>query len=382
MLHQKLIDATIPVRNPINFCADKRRHALIHLKNTFEGKCFKGGYIVSIDEIAKISDCRIVSTNHSAEGTIDVQFSATVAVFSQWDIIPGVRIVKSEQLIIGSTSGPEKGTQFGDPRDARVVVTVLPSAESKTARVEQTVVVRVVSAEHAPMQQHASVVGTLLTCERAHPVYRVRGSLDSSSALELMPLVSAIDRELGARESMYKNRRTDMMFFEILLYSFVRDKGLQAAADDFKIASEEGSPTWHGPPEAAMAVSAQIVNVLDLVKRAAGGRPQAMGDLWSRPLNLYRSSPHVARLRKSGAAPAGWQGAVDETPSVVLQIFLKSQLEFLFAVRSMVETYNTKALIDGHVNIWGAMRRAQFPVAAKTGTTPESSPAATKSSKT
>ena len=63
MLHTKLIDATIPVRNPINFCADKARHALIYLKTTFEGKCFKGSYIVSIDSMPKLSDCRISASD-------------------------------------------------------------------------------------------------------------------------------------------------------------------------------------------------------------------------------------------------------------------------------------------------------------------------------
>jgi DNA-directed RNA polymerase subunit E'/Rpb7 len=356
MLHTKLIDATIGVRNPISFCTDKKRHALIYLKNTYEGKCFKGGFIASIDAIPKISDCRIVSTNHSAEGYIDVQFSAKVAVLARWDVIPGVKIVRSEQLIIGSTPGRDKETYFDDPRDAKVVVTLLPTPEAKTIRVGQLVCVRVVNAEHAPMQQHASAVGTLLTCERSSPVYRVRGTLDPAGAAELMPVVDAIDREMQERQRLYETRRADMMFFEVLLYSYSRGKeGLQAAEDDAHIESAMGSVAWIGPPEAKTDAATTYVNIIDLVKKAAAGEAQPMDGLWSRPLTMYRSCPLVSRVaRKSSAS------AVDETPPVAVQVFLKSILEFLFAVRSMVETYNSKALIDSHVNLWIAMRKSQL----------------------
>jgi DNA-directed RNA polymerase subunit E'/Rpb7 len=362
MLHSKTLDATINVRNPISFCADKARHLTIQLKNMYEGKCFKGAFIVSVDRVEHSSACKIVSSNNTAEGYVDVQFTATVAAFSRWDIVAGVTIMRTDQVLVGSTKRDGKYS-YGDPRDARVVATLMPTPEAKTVRVGQVVCVRVLGATHEPMQPQVAVAGTLLTCDRTAPVYRVRGALDKASAAGLMPVVEAIDKELAARAVLVAERRPDLMLFEILLYSLSKPPGgLHGEADDLKLASAYGSATWTGPPTLKGVEPAKTFNVVDFVKKAAAGETQTVNELWSRPLALYRSSPLAAQLAAKGApAPPGWDKAVDETPAVVLQIFLKGILDFLFAVRSMMGIYNTKDKMDEHHNIWLAMKKAQLP---------------------
>src|SRR3990167_6212074 len=102
MIFEKVLDVTINVRNPINFCADKLRHTMIELQNNYVGKCFKGVHVEKIIKILNISACHIEATNVSGEGYVDVQFLAEVIIFSRGDILVGVEVVNHAQMIVGT----------------------------------------------------------------------------------------------------------------------------------------------------------------------------------------------------------------------------------------------------------------------------------------
>ncbi len=380
MLHVRQFDATLHVRNPINLCINKRANVMLLLRNQYEGKNLKGSHIVRIREISKMSSCRITSNNISGEGGVDVCFLADVAVIAQWDIVPCVNIMRTEQVIVGST---EVDRDAADLSAANIAASLIPTPEARTLRVGQKIAIRVIQSEHAYMQRSIAVVGALLTCDRVAPVYRLKGSLTQDAAAGLLPAADAIGRELADRASLSEARAGDVMFFEMLLYSYASPpKAVREAATN-TVVENAGAAAWEGPPSyAPVGDQAAVVNLLDLIRKVAeGGGSSRVDGLWSRPLGVYRSSPLVARAEKKptaagttpdaeqGAKPAitrpdGWGKPVEEDTVVVFQTFLSSMLNFLYTVRMFVISFDSKTAIDEHFNVWAAMRAAQTPLPA------------------
>lgn len=356
----KQFDVTLHVRNPISLCTAMRPNAMLLLRNAYEGKNFKGSHIVRIREISKMSRCKITGSNNSGEGDIDIVFLADVAIIAEWDIIAGVTLMRTEQFIVGSS---EVNREAADRSAASVSVSLVPTPEARTLRVGQKIAVRTVQALHDPMQRMISTVGTLLTCDKDAIVFRLKGSLTVEAATGLMPMVEAIGKELADRAELAERRLVDIIFFEMLLYSYASPP--KAVRDSAKNTMVEtvGYPAWTGPPTYITASDQiAVLNLLDLIRKAAGGSAAKVDGLWSRPLWIYRSSPTVAHTAVSKSArPEGWAKFIEEDTTVAFQTFLGSILNFLYAVRIMVATFNTKAMIDDHLNVWAAMRAAQIP---------------------
>ena len=308
MLHEKVIEVTLQVRNPINFCSDKYRHVLTELRNTYVGRCYKGAYIVRVKELVQVSDCRLATTNISGEGVVDVQFIAEVLVFSRWDILVGVQILSVAQVIIGQYKSP--GIADDGARDSHAVVSLMtsgaaiPKAE-ETIAVGQRISVRVQHALHQPMQAQASVFGSLLTCDRAAPALRLRGSLDPSAAVELAPLLDQIEAELVARTLLLRERRADVWFFEWLLYSYRPASGGAPKPAEQSVPAWEDGPTWEGPGELrALPAGAASLNILDIANRVVRkGESYPMAGVRSRALSIYRSSRWPSPRRRNGPPP-------------------------------------------------------------------------------
>ena len=352
MLYKKVISGTVNVHNPVHFCTDKNRHLLAELRNKYVGRCFMGAYILGIQEILDSGACHIVRTNGSGEGYVDVRFLAEVAAFGRWDILTGVEIVSRQQMLVGVYGGGVGA--------ARAVVSVLASKAVEALAIGQKIPIRVVLAQHAPMQPQASIVGALLVCDQTAPAYRLRGVLDRNARAELAPMLAAVELELEARAALVRDRRADLWFFEILLYAYRVNAARETGGDggDVTAAWKDG-PVWEGPaPLRAVEDGAEAVSVLDVVRRAVAGENVPVAGVWSRSLALYRSSPLVAVAR--GAAPAAW-AVVDGTPRAAFAEFLKNVLDFLVATRELVEVYNTREVLDKHLNLWGVMRAAQRP---------------------
>jgi hypothetical protein len=365
MLLEKVIEVTIPVRNPINFCADKGRHLMVELRNTYEGRCFRGVYIVAVKSILRASACNIEKTNANGEAYVDVQFLADVVYFGRWDILVGVVVASHQQMVVGTYeapagpgSDPEAGEGAAPPgRGARpkTVVSILASKSAEALAVGQKIPVRVVVAEHQPLRPEAAVIGTLLVSDQTAPAYRLEGALDAAARAELAPLLEVIDVELEARAALVQARKADLWFFELLLYAY---RGSAAPADR-TIAAGEGAPAWTGPEGLRrVEAGAEEKNVLEIARRAVAGESVPVAGYWSRSLAIYRSSPLAAR---AASPPDGWAPPVDGAPRAVFALYLKNILDFLVATREMVELYDTPEVHGAHRNVWAAMRAAQKP---------------------
>jgi hypothetical protein len=354
----KDIDTTINVADPVNFSAGKMRHILVELNNRYVGRCFMGGFICGIEGVNRAGPCHLVSTNTSGGGYVDVQFRARVAAISRWDILVGVVVGYQQQIIVGTYVSPAK---------VKAIVTVLAAKGAETLAVGQRIAVRVIRAQHQPMQPQVSVAGTLLVCDQVAPVYRLQGgaaaaTLPREARAELAPLLQRIEAELEARAELVKTRAAELWFFERLLYSY-RDDG-KAGADDAgrppqAVDAWPGGLVWAGPPGAA---GHDGLSILAIARRVVvDGEEVDMAGFWTRPLNVHRSSPLVATSREQ-APPAEWgEAVIDSTARVVAAEFLKNILDFLAAARELTEQYNTRKLVDDHFNVWATMRAAQMP---------------------
>jgi len=349
MLQEKPFSVTINVSNPINFCADKERHLRTQIQNEYVGKCYGGCYIVQLIKVLRPGNCNIARTNLSGEGFVDVEFLAKVHIFSMWDILVGVKVVDNKQMVFGTYEASESGE--------KAIVSVLASKAVEAISVGQLIAVRAFKTVHSPMQQHASVVSALLTCDKTAPVYKLKGNLGTNARIALKPMLDEVEAELTARaELIAGGRRADLWFFEMLLYSY-----RSATPDEEKNMLETWAdgPQWEGPGNLkALDEGVSSQNVLDIVHRVVSQEETVSVDgYWSRPLSLYRSSPLAA---VAGAEiPMKWNDAVDGTPLAVFSEFLKNILDFLTATRELVQTYNTRELIDKHLNMWSVMRAAQ-----------------------
>jgi len=355
----KVIDCSINVRDTINFCANVDKHIMSELKNTYEGKCFKGAFINRVVKVVQRSRCVIVKTNLSAHGVIDVSFLAEVTVVGMWDILVGVSVLRTAGMIVGSYKRPP-----ADPtgRECQMAVTVIPTAGKNLSEVvstAHTVCVRVCRVEYPAMQPYVTLAAAMLSCDRSAPAWRLRGSLDPTSATSLAPLLASIDTELAARAELVaaEGGRAAVWFFERLLYSY--DGGDGDDGTD-TVETYEGAPPWEGP-HPLRASGGALHNILDVARRAAAGETIPVTGCWCRDLALYRSSPYAAFVA-GPELPAGWaaetSGApVDGAPSLVFGEMLKNMLDFLVAVRQMAELYPVGD--ETYTPVWHAMRSVQ-----------------------
>ncbi|NBQ44265.1 MAG: hypothetical protein EBU23_17855, partial [Mycobacteriaceae bacterium] len=221
LVTEKVFDTTLDVANPIGFCADKKAYLMSELDNKFVGVCYKGALILGIKQVVSAGACTICNSNGSGQATVDVQFLAAVRVFARWDILTGVTIRNMTPMISGSFGCGAGGSSGREPEGdaAQAFIALCPPRGADALAVGLQIPVRVMVANHPP-RKSAVAYCVLLTCERAAPVYRVRGALDPAAARDLMGLVGRITDELALRAELARARPAQLAFFENLLYSY------------------------------------------------------------------------------------------------------------------------------------------------------------------
>jgi uncharacterized membrane protein YgcG len=382
MREKKVYLVTIRVDSPISFCADKRRHVLAYLAENYVGRCFLGAFIVRVlEDHLDVSHCRILQTNNTGAGEVDVRFVAEVVTAQRGDILTGVHVFQTNHLIYGGHNLEGVGEGRLNPLAPGFVVNLDPrqSPLEHSYAEKQLVPVRFVLTQHVPMVPVISVVAHLLTAVREAPVFRLRGALaeggrpprargrrGGGALAPLAALLAEAERELAAR-------REDAIFFETLLHFWQAPRGAPLPEAE-GVEAWPGGPVWRGPPGRGPPVPG-TVSVLALVRRALAGEAVPVGGLWCRPPALYRSAP-LARFDPGEAPPepeggppeppgAGGTGPpVDAHPVAAFTTFLTEIVAFLRAVRELGECYPRPEEFKW---LWRAMRSGQTPLPAGWG---------------
>ncbi len=356
MSEERRFITDLTVTNPIGFAANQRKAVTKLLQERFENRCWMGTFVVSIAEVEKLSGLRILD-NSSGFGTINVTFRAVCRTYARWDIIAGVKLTTRNRLLLGAPAVDEDG--------ARLVVSIHPK-NAETLRITQLVPVRLTEVSHPPTRETACAVGVLLTCDRAAPSFRITagGVLDPKEVESLAGLLEAVRAELLLREELLGTRADAISFFEGLLYSF---RKTASAAAEFDEILSQGASRWRGPARVAKTAAVPSgfvpVNFLELALRAQAGETVKVDGIWSRTLDLYRSSPLASRAQHGGAE------AETALPRVVFGLLLRNMLSFLVAIRQLAELHGGGGnaspgaetdSIREHENIWTVMRAAQL----------------------
>jgi len=346
---QKDFDTTVSIAAPINFAADKERHLLLQLRKTYEGRCWKGAYIRKVLGIVSAGAINIERTNTSGRGSVDVRFKAEVTVFSAWDILVGaVRSPAFKDMLICDYSA----------KGVKAVLTLTVSKETEAIGLGQKFPARVIIADHAPMRENINVVATLLVCDKKALAFRVSGSLDATARDELAPLVGQIEEELALRPALDQEV---LWAHERLLYAY-QSNAKDDAKDDTKVEAWKGGALWKGPGTVIateLSDGAEAVSVVELARRAINGEIVDVNGIWSRSLDLYRSSPLARRAPILGPIPAGWETPAEVPPRALFAMLLKNILDFLVCVREMAKLFGHPDADKSSSNLWAVMRAAQ-----------------------
>jgi hypothetical protein len=292
---------------------------------------------MKINKILQISSCRIVNTNSSANGTIDVKFSAQVFILNAWDILVGVEIDGVKTIISANYK-----------RGLNLTIGFVPTnISANVLQLKQLVPVRVVKAQHRPMNSIAAAV-LLLTCEKKYIIYKTKGKLNITP--ELSDILTNIKEELIKRAELFKTKPFEVNFFEKLLYTY---KSKYDVTINTKIKTKNNNIVWDGP-EQVINDDNKLINILDLEHN------QDITGYWFRPLHLYRSSPVVSfsKEKQDGDNISRY----DTTPTPMIIEIAKNILSFLVAIRECVEIYNTDELIKSHENVWTLMKNSQIDI--------------------
>jgi hypothetical protein len=326
MILEKIYEVSIEINNPINFCANKTQHILTELNNIYVNKCYLGAFIINIIDILQSSSCKLITTNSSGNGIIDVKFSALVFIVSAWDIVIGVKIEKTQSLIIGKYN----------KNNLIINVTFKPTyIQSQSLHINQLVPIRVIKPLHKSFDNNISVAAVLLTCDKKSIYYRVKGEVSKNTIPEIKFLFDKIIDELKLRIDIDIKK---IMFFESLLYSY---KNMNTTTEKIKV----NNIYWEGPKIDSSLE--KYINIFDMLNIDLTG-------FWSRPLNICRSSP---LLQVSQEKPIEY---ILTAPHLMIIDIAKNILTFLTAIREFTEVYSTQELLSSHENIWNIMRNAQI----------------------
>nr|BBO54097.1 g9L homolog protein [Abalone asfa-like virus]BCY04631.1 hypothetical protein [Abalone asfa-like virus] len=190
MIIFKFLTVSIDVPNALIFCKNVKKNVLTRLQEDYEGKCYKGVYIISIERIEETSSCIMQDVN-SHIGTINVRFLVKASVLSRFDIINSVKIHHNQRLIMGKATGKE-------PCD----VILFPSFGVQGLQENQIVPVRIFKIDYKPMMEGPVATAVLLTCDRGVEYFRVDGELIASDIYDIKQMIHETEDLETARTSM------------------------------------------------------------------------------------------------------------------------------------------------------------------------------------
>ena len=363
----------IGVKNSIGFCTNTDRNVLNALEQRFVGTCFMGAFILGINRIIRRSSCKIVSSNNTGHGNINIEFEARVIVFSRWDIVTNAKIkVRDQFLIATAPAKPDRANQ------EELVITVKPVGRTTDSlTVGQIVPLRLITVLHAPRQKHVNCEAVLLTCDKNAPKYIIKDKVNIAIYADVLrPLLNLITIELDLRNGMMtdaadSSKLSRYNFFERLLYSYAStapntDTGVSSQVTLIKVKCGDSISPWAGVIEKPMNYNSEgyeLVNFITVIHQAVSGKAICLDGAWTRSLHLPRSSPLI--MRKTAAVPIAVPGKPAEyieISSIDLVITVLGNIyNFLKATRNLVDIYN-QVEIDKHRNIWAEMRAAQIQI--------------------
>ena len=157
MILTREFDQTVEIELPAQFAANFDANLLSLVRERFEGRCLGSVFVMRIEEIQRRSACRLIRTNLSGHGLVDVRFVATVLTFDRSEFIFPVRILNRDRDITGRFSiETEKGPIAGS-------VSISSSRTVGSLEVDDLIPVRAERCHYPVNQSGCTAAGPMVT---------------------------------------------------------------------------------------------------------------------------------------------------------------------------------------------------------------------------
>jgi hypothetical protein len=315
MLINKIIEVGINVHNCINIYTDPENIKNI-LADRYEGKCFRGCWIKSINKILMIGECVINQDGVPNFGTVPVIFEATAIVYAVGEIINGC-VVKNKD---------KSGIIICGTDIASIMLNSHKSLESVTKG--QIISVRVVGARYNQAAVKISVHAVPFMFQDRPIVYKI-GSISEATKDLITNVLTRIEFEESEMENLKKEKARAWTFFDKLLYAYKEKQSVPTGARE--------------------------LNIVDIAK---SGIERGVVYL-TRDNRINLSTPTVHGY---AAAPLPAKAIVrSELPtSNILILLLEDYCAHLRTIREMVNIYSTEELLESHSNLWKIFAKSKF----------------------
>jgi len=333
-------DVTIDVADPIDFCSDARKNALHKVRETYQGRCYMGKYIVRVLRVERCSKCRLVTVGDLGDGVVDVTFAALWSRWSPGDALPLVELVSVNEIVVGraafdltdvAAAGQPEG-DFSLVGAEPVAVSLLDPSE--LLAVGQRVPVRVADVTYEPMGQPCATA-TLLTCRKRATVWRVARAERGCSRGLVAALAAALreHRRVAAAAAATDGGAALHRFFVSIL-----------------------SP--HASGDAPLPGGFAAADLPDGEQELADWAAEHLrsGAQWTRPLERAYGSGAVCSV--AGAASAGYEARA-APPEAVLADLVVGACGELHALAVLSTHYASMADITALRGVWQLMAAEQ-----------------------
>lgn len=327
---------TLDVSDPIRFETDRENNALLQVRDVYQGRCYRGKYIIEVTHVKKISRCRINQVGVIGGGTVTVSFVAQCSRLHGGDAIAGMRILKRQQILVGQAIMPA-----GRDEEPATLTMINPN---ESIAEHQILPVRIIEIQYSPLQTEPSAVAELLTCRAKEKVWvvadevatpraaKTQGRIIDSLCSQLAEVLEERDRLLGT-----KGLAEVRTFFGNRLKTYRNETPLPAHFRERPLA-----------------------NIDDVQKWAAELKP---GTVWTRPLEKAFDWEGVCEVAAGDAAhPASSEGrAPSGAPSsAIVSTVLCEVLNSVQVLNDLAQIFNDQTLVEKHINVWKLMQARQL----------------------
>ena len=318
MIIKKNIEVGIDIQNCINIYTDPEiiKHILA---DRFEGKCYRGCYIKSINRILRMGDCLINQDGSPSFGTIPIIMEVTAVVYAVGEIINGCVVQNKDKngIIICSTD------------IASIMLMSHKSLESITKG--QVISLRVGNVRYNQGSLKVSINAIPYMFSNKPFIYKI-GIINEAVKSMISDVLERISFEEGEMERLKSEKSKAWETFNSLLYAY----------------KDEQKP----PP------GAKVFNLIDIAK----GNVEKGVKYLSRDSRINLSSSNVYGYTSVQADQIPNNAVIRDELQVsnVLIILLEDYCSHLRTIREMINIYSTEEMINIHRNLWQIFKKNKF----------------------
>ena len=185
------------------------------LKDTFENKCYKSCFILSVDNIIKRSNLNCNNKDLNASVNISIMFQATILQYDIYDIINNVKIITiTDDKIICQTNNAS--------------ILIKSDKNLNTLKVNQIISIRVGKCSYTTGESKISITAFPFIPIIENDIYYILNELtnEQKHILQNSYIIQKINEEEDIKNNILKNKKNKWNYFCNLLYIYKNTKKL------------------------------------------------------------------------------------------------------------------------------------------------------------